>query len=44
MAHHWLFQYDEYCGKILHSFEDQKFVNFFNPEQVNFRVTLVIYV
>ncbi len=29
--------------QILHNFEDQKFVNFFNLEQVDFRVTLVIY-
>ena len=28
--------------QILHNFEDQKFVIFFNLEQVNFRVTLVI--
>ncbi len=27
--------------QILHIFEDQKIVNFFNLEQVNFRVTLV---
>ncbi len=27
--------------QILHNFEDQKFANFFNLEQVNFRVTLV---
>ena len=30
--------------QILHNFEDQKFANFFNLEQVNFRVTLVIYI
>ena len=30
--------------QILHYFEDQKFANFFNLEQVNFRVTLVIWV
>ena len=29
--------------QILHNFEDQKFANFFNLEQVNFRMTLVIY-
>ena len=29
--------------QILHNFEDQKFANFFNLEQVNFRVTLVVY-
>ncbi len=28
--------------QILHNFEDQKIVDFFNNEQVNFRVTLVI--
>ena len=28
--------------QILHNFKDQKFANFFNLEQVNFRVTLVI--
>ncbi len=28
--------------QILHNFEDQKFANFVNLEQVNFRVTLVI--
>ena len=28
--------------QILHNFEDQKFANFLNLEQVNFRVTLVI--
>ena len=27
--------------QILHNFEDQKLANFFNLEQVNFRVTLV---
>ena len=27
--------------QILHNFEDQKCANFFNLEQVNFRVTLV---
>ncbi len=27
--------------QILHSFGDQKFTNFFNLEQVDFRVTLV---
>ncbi len=27
--------------QILHNFKDQKFANFFNREQVNFRVTLV---
>ena len=27
--------------QILHNFEDQKFANFFNVEQVNFRMTLV---
>ena len=30
--------------KILHNFGDQKFANFFNREQVNFRMTLIIYV
>ena len=30
--------------QILHNFEDQKIANFFKIEQVNFRVTLVIYV
>ncbi len=29
--------------QILHKFEDQQFANFLNLEQVNFRVTLVIY-
>ncbi len=29
--------------QILHNFEDQKMANFFNVEQVNFRVTLVIW-
>ncbi len=29
--------------KNLHNFEDQKFTIFFNLEQVNFRVTLIIY-
>ena len=29
--------------QILHNFEDQKVADFLNPEQVNFRVTLVIY-
>ncbi len=29
--------------QILHNFEDQKFANFLNLKQVNFRVTLVIY-
>ena len=28
--------------QILHNFEDQKFANFFNLKQVNFRMTLVI--
>ena len=28
--------------QILHNFEDQKFANFLNLEQVNFRVALVI--
>ncbi len=28
--------------QILHHFEDQKIANFFNLEQVNFRVTLII--
>ena len=28
---------------ILHNFEDQQFANFFNHEQVNFRMTLVNY-
>ncbi len=28
--------------QILHNFEDQNFANFFNLEQVNFCVTLVI--
>ncbi len=28
-------------GQISHNFEDQKFVNFLNLEQVNYRVTLV---
>ncbi len=27
--------------QILHNFEDQKFANFFNLKQINFRVTLV---
>ena len=27
--------------QILHNFEDQKIANFFNLEQVNFRLTLV---
>ncbi len=27
--------------QILHNFEDQKIANFFNLEQVNFRVTLI---
>ena len=27
--------------QILHNFEDQKFADFFNLEQVNFRVTLI---
>ncbi len=27
--------------QILHNFENQKFTNFFNLEQVNFRMTLV---
>ena len=30
--------------QILHNFEDQKFAIFSNHEQVNFRVTLVIYI
>ena len=30
--------------QILHNFEDQKIADFFNLEQVNFRVTLVMYV
>ncbi len=30
--------------QILHNFEDQKFANFLNLEQVNFRMTLVMYV
>ena len=30
--------------QILHNFEDQKFANLLNLEQVNFRVTLVMYV
>ena len=30
--------------QILHNFEDQKFDNYFNPEQVDFHVTLTIYV
>ncbi len=30
--------------QTLHNFEDQKFANFFNLEQVNFRVTLVSHV
>ncbi len=29
--------------QILHNFEDQKNANFFNLEQVNLRMTLVIY-
>ncbi len=29
--------------QILHNFEDQKFANCFTLEQVNFRLTLVIY-
>ena len=29
--------------QILHNFEDQKFANFFNLEQVYFRVTLVVH-
>ncbi len=29
--------------QILHNLEDQKFANFFNLEQVNFRMTLVIF-
>ncbi len=29
--------------QILHDFEDQKIAKFFNLEQVNFRVTLVIW-
>ncbi len=29
--------------QILHNFEDQKCANFFNLEQVNFRVTLVVF-
>ncbi len=28
--------------QILRKYEDQKIANFFNPEQVNFRVTLII--
>ncbi len=28
--------------QTLHNFEDQKFANFFNLEQVNFRVTLTL--
>ncbi len=30
--------------QILHNFEDQKIANFFYLEQVDFRVTLVIWV
>ncbi len=30
--------------KLLHNFEDQKFANFLNLEQVNFCLTLVIFV
>ena len=29
-------------GQILHNFEDQKFANSFNLQQINFRATLVI--
>ncbi len=43
----WLFWYQIYdCTwkeQILHSFEDQTFVYFYNVEQVNFRLTLVLY-
>ena len=28
--------------QILHNFEDQKFANFLNLEQVNFRMTLIM--
>ncbi len=31
-----------YTHKMLHNFEDQKFANFLNLEQVNFCKTLVI--
>ncbi len=30
--------------QLLHNFEDQKIANFFNIEQINFRMTLVILV
>ncbi len=30
--------------QILHNFESQKFTNFFNLKQVNFRMTLIILV
>ena len=30
--------------QILHTFEDDRFANFFNGEQVNFRMTLIMYV